>query len=90
EAVRQTEGPPASGDEAPSEVGRPPDVETTRPAPGGGSASPPDSEAAFKARERARILEALERHGWNRARAARSLGMPRRTFYRRLSAYGIR
>jgi len=90
EAVRPTEEPPASGDEAPSEEGRPPDVQTTPPAPGGGSSTPPDSEAAFKARERARILEALERHGWNRARAARSLGMPRRTFYRRLSAYGIR
>ncbi|OQX67868.1 MAG: hypothetical protein B6A08_12970 [Sorangiineae bacterium NIC37A_2] len=39
--------------------------------------------------ERARILEALDRTGWNRARAAQVLGMPRRTFYRRLQHYGL-
>jgi serine/threonine-protein kinase PknK len=39
--------------------------------------------------ERRRILEALESHNWNRARAAKALGMPRRTFYRRLQDYAI-
>jgi serine/threonine-protein kinase PknK len=39
--------------------------------------------------ERARILEALESCNWNRARAAQVLGMPRRTFYRRLKEFGI-
>lgn len=39
--------------------------------------------------ERARILEALNKTGWNRARAAQVLGMPRRTFYRRLQHYGL-
>ncbi|HEU4408785.1 MAG TPA: helix-turn-helix domain-containing protein [Polyangiaceae bacterium] len=39
--------------------------------------------------ERWRILEALRRHRGNRLRAAEALGMPRRTFYRRLDAYGI-
>ena len=43
----------------------------------------------FKVREKERILEALERYAWNRAKAAHALGMPRRTFYRRLTEFGI-
>jgi serine/threonine-protein kinase PknK len=43
----------------------------------------------WKAKEKARILEALEQNQWNRVRAAEQLGMPRRTFYRRLKDYGI-
>ncbi len=43
----------------------------------------------FKDAERDRILAALNAHDWNRARAARSLGMARRTFYRRLKQHGI-
>jgi serine/threonine-protein kinase PknK len=43
----------------------------------------------FKDTERARILATLNAHGWNRARAARALGMARRTFYRRLKEHGI-
>jgi serine/threonine-protein kinase PknK len=43
----------------------------------------------FKVREKERILEALDKHAWNRARAATALGMPRRTFYRRLNEFGI-
>jgi serine/threonine-protein kinase PknK len=39
--------------------------------------------------ERTKILAALEANGWNRARAARALGVPRRTFYRRLREYRI-
>jgi len=39
--------------------------------------------------EKQRILAALEACGWNRVRAAQTLGMPRRTFYRRLSDYSI-
>jgi serine/threonine-protein kinase PknK len=39
--------------------------------------------------ERGRIVEALDKTGWNRARAAEVLGMPRRTFYRRLREYGL-
>jgi transcriptional regulator with GAF, ATPase, and Fis domain/tetratricopeptide (TPR) repeat protein len=42
-----------------------------------------------RSRERQRILEALEECGWNRSRAAEVLGMPRRTFYRRLAEYDI-
>ena len=43
----------------------------------------------FKDAERDRILAALNAHGWNRAQAARSLGMARRTFYRRLKEHRI-
>jgi serine/threonine-protein kinase PknK len=39
--------------------------------------------------ERTRMAEALESAGWNRVRAAQILGMPRRTFYRRLKEYGL-
>jgi transcriptional regulator of acetoin/glycerol metabolism len=52
-------------------------------------ATPPSSEEERKAQEKRKILEALEGAGWNRVRAAQNLGMPRRTFYRRLKEYGI-
>jgi transcriptional regulator of acetoin/glycerol metabolism len=39
--------------------------------------------------ERAAMLAALDRTGWNAALAARELGMPRATFYRRLERHGI-
>jgi transcriptional regulator with GAF, ATPase, and Fis domain len=42
-----------------------------------------------KLEEKQRILHALEAAGWNRVKAAQALGMPRRTFYRRLSDYSI-
>ncbi|MEM7435542.1 MAG: sigma-54-dependent Fis family transcriptional regulator [Myxococcota bacterium] len=59
--------------------------------------SPPDSERSvepqnyqdFKGVERDRIVATLNAHGWNRAKAARALGMARRTFYRRLKEHGI-
>lgn len=39
--------------------------------------------------ERQRIVDALNACNWNRVRAAELIGMPRRTFYRRLREYGI-
>ena len=57
--------------------------------PFGAAVAPPATEADWKALERERILVALEVSGWNRARAALDLGMPRRTFYRRLKEHGI-
>jgi transcriptional regulator with GAF, ATPase, and Fis domain len=50
---------------------------------------PPANLEAWKAQERRKILEALEATNWNRVRAAKQLGMPRRTFYRRLKEYDI-
>jgi DNA-binding NtrC family response regulator len=43
----------------------------------------------FKDAERDRILAMLNAQGWNRAKAARALGMARRTFYRRLKEHHI-
>jgi transcriptional regulator with GAF, ATPase, and Fis domain len=47
------------------------------------------SEAEFKAAERERILSALTACNWNRVAAAKMIGVPRRTFYRRLKEFGI-
>jgi transcriptional regulator of acetoin/glycerol metabolism len=44
---------------------------------------------AHKADERDRILQALQAASWNRVKAAKLVGLPRRTFYRRLKEYGI-
>ena len=52
-------------------------------------APPPSSVEEYKEQERRRILEALETHNWNRVRAAKALGIARRTFYRRLKEYQI-
>jgi transcriptional regulator with GAF, ATPase, and Fis domain len=49
----------------------------------------PTSLDLHRASERDRILEALSNSNWNRVRAAELIGMPRRTFYRRLKEYGI-
>ena len=43
----------------------------------------------FKDTERERILSALSSCNWNRVQAAKMIGIPRRTFYRRLKEYGI-
>jgi serine/threonine-protein kinase PknK len=50
---------------------------------------PPANLEEWKTQERRKILEALEATSWNRVRAAKHLGMPRRTFYRRLKEYDI-
>ncbi|MBX3271868.1 MAG: sigma-54-dependent Fis family transcriptional regulator [Sandaracinaceae bacterium] len=52
-------------------------------------AAPPATVDEYKDTEKLRILEALESSGWNRVRAAKEVGMARRTFYRRLKEYGI-
>ncbi|WP_437610340.1 sigma 54-interacting transcriptional regulator [Sorangium sp. So ce834] len=85
-SLRGPEAPPPSraplgGGGAPSSAGR----------------APPSSEPhrvetsldAHKASERERILVALSSCNWNRVKAAQVVGLPRRTFYRRLKEYGI-
>jgi DNA-binding NtrC family response regulator len=47
------------------------------------------TKAEFKDTERERILGALAACNWNRVQAARMIGVPRRTFYRRLKEFGI-
>ncbi len=53
------------------------------------SEPPPGNLDEYKDLEKRRILEALESCAWTRVRAARALGMARRTFYRRLKEYDI-
>ena len=55
----------------------------------GADGGPVVSRASFEAAERARILEALRSARWNKTKAAEALGMPRRTFYRKISRYGL-
>ncbi|MEZ4233463.1 MAG: sigma 54-interacting transcriptional regulator [Polyangiaceae bacterium] len=61
---------------------------TTTAPPSSGS-SVRSSLSQHKLDERERILQALKASNWNRVKAAELLGMPRRTFYRRLKQYGI-
>ncbi len=54
------------------------------------SQRPPKSTLSQHRRdERERILRALQSCNWNRVKAASLMGVPRRTFYRRLKEYGI-
>ncbi len=50
---------------------------------------PPQTFEDFKDAEKQKILAALEANDWNRAKTARALGIPRRTFYRRLKEHEI-
>ncbi|MBX3206745.1 MAG: sigma 54-interacting transcriptional regulator [Labilithrix sp.] len=47
------------------------------------------TQEEFKDVEKEKILSALARCNWNRVQAAKMVGIPRRTFYRRLKDYGI-
>jgi len=49
----------------------------------------PVMEAGGDEEDRMRILKALEKAGWNKARAARLLGVDRKTLYRKLTKYNI-
>ena len=55
------------------------------------ASSPPraESKAEYKESERQRILSALTACNWNRVKAAEMVGVPRRTFYRRLKEFGL-
>jgi DNA-binding NtrC family response regulator len=55
------------------------------------STRPPSAQSSVehKAAERERILGALSACNWNRLQAAKMIGLPRRTFYRRLKEFGI-
>jgi serine/threonine-protein kinase PknK len=49
----------------------------------------PETDSQHRAAERERILGALTACNWNRVQAAKMIGLPRRTFYRRLKEFGI-
>jgi serine/threonine-protein kinase PknK len=53
------------------------------------SSVPVQSRTDFNDTERERILNALSACNWNRVQASKMIGVPRRTFYRRLKQYGI-
>jgi two-component system response regulator AtoC len=65
---------------------RPPGPTASRPAPAPADASLPDELAAI---ERQRIIDALARCDGNQTRAAELLGLPRRTFIKRLEEYDL-
>ncbi len=76
----------------PSALGRALTHPGQRAAPDGGRARVSQrrqSISQHRRDERQRILDALEACNWNRVKAAELIGMPRRTFYRRLQKYGI-
>ena len=66
-----------------------PPAPTSLPPMAAAAGHPVESLSHHKQEEKLRILQALEAAGWNRVKAAQALGMPRRTFYRRLSDYSI-
>jgi DNA-binding NtrC family response regulator len=69
----------------------PPSESRTRTvlSPGQPASARAGSQSEFKAAERERILSALTACNWNRLAAAKMIGVPRRTFYRRLKEFGI-
>jgi transcriptional regulator with GAF, ATPase, and Fis domain len=90
---------PASTRSSPASVGRSPQS-AARGAPSSRRATSSGKTASSrrrpnretkgpKAGEKERIVSALQSCNWNRVKAAIMLGLPRRTFYRRLKEYGI-
>jgi DNA-binding NtrC family response regulator len=92
---------PASARSAPVSVGRPapsgrpPAPSSRRVTSSGKNAGTSSRRRAnrdvkgVRAGEKERIMSALQTCNWNRVKAATMLGLPRRTFYRRLKEYGI-
>jgi PAS domain S-box-containing protein len=63
-------------------------AETTLPDVGQ-SAAAPDYQTAMTDFEKALFIKALENHRWHREKAAASLGVSRRTFFRKLKKLGL-
>jgi serine/threonine-protein kinase PknK len=81
-------GSPSAAAEPPRQRRTPSTPAATEDGPSDAGAAP-TSKAEFERTEKLRILAALEQCQWNRLQAAKQLGMPRRTFYRRLTEYQI-
>jgi DNA-binding NtrC family response regulator len=64
----------------------PPGIGRTRPAPSGRADS---GEASLRELERREIERVLMEEGWHRARAAKRLGLPLRTLYRRIKTHSL-
>jgi len=65
----------------------PPPAPATTPHPTDGTSG--NGASTLAEIEKAHIVSALERHGWNKAQAARALGISRRRLYRLIEKYGI-
>ena len=63
--------------------------DASRPSPSSHRSRAVKNRAEYKDSEKDRILRALAAANWNRVKAAELVGMPRRTFYRRLKEFGI-
>ena len=63
--------------------------ETRAAASSASSAARARTQEEYRDAEKEKILAALTRCNWNRVQAAKMIGVPRRTFYRRLKEYGI-
>jgi serine/threonine-protein kinase PknK len=71
---------------------QPSDSEELEPSSHAGAEARPPARQTLSSHlndEKTRIAEALAACNWNRVRAAEMLGMPRRTFYRRLKQYQL-
>jgi DNA-binding NtrC family response regulator len=71
--------------------GRPPEDDTDRLLPIiDEGADPPDFKARIRAFECSLLTRALEASGWNKAEAARQLGLPLSTVLYKIKSYGLR
>jgi len=55
----------------------------------GGSAKDSDLRASVHDMERRLVLDALEKHGWNKTRAAQELGLSRKGLKNKIARYGL-
>ncbi|MBT8046484.1 MAG: hypothetical protein KJN67_04900 [Pontiella sp.] len=60
-----------------------------RDATSGGSAIKADAELTVDEMEKRMVIQALEKTGGNRTKAAEKLGISRRTLHRKLNQYGL-
>jgi PAS domain S-box-containing protein len=67
----------------------PPEIRAAPPPPARGLRVVDDGAADARGREREALVEALERAGWNRTRAAQSLGVSRVTLWKRMKRHGL-
>jgi DNA-binding NtrC family response regulator len=83
---------PAEGPRSSPSRGAPPSSRASsskRGAPSSARKRTKNNFVDHKSGEKERIVGALQACNWNRVKAAQMMGLPRRTFYRRLKEYGI-
>jgi transcriptional regulator with GAF, ATPase, and Fis domain len=88
-APASTRGAPPSSRSGPASSRSVPSSRATISKHGGRRKGTQSHLEEHKSVERERIVGALQACNWNRVKAAQMIGLPRRTFYRRLKEYGI-